>query len=97
MKKSELKQRISELEIERDNAVSYQEMWKESANAILKQLIEHGVHIDVDMPETPMIECTTGCDMKRKFVKGKVDGVPVITFDFTEHDMNVLRKQGVIE
>lgn len=97
MEKSELKHRISELEVERDNAVAYQKMWEESTNAILKQIIEHGVHIDVDMPEPLMIECTTWCDMERKFVKGKVDGVPVITFDFTEHDMNVLRKQGVIE
>lgn len=99
MKKSELKARIAELEVEKNNAVAVQKMWRYLAIEIMNTLQnQYNVKIDLSMPEPPKIDCTLPSDTERKTISGIIDStIPVINFDFTEHDLNVLEKREVIK
>lgn len=96
MKKKEYKKKIKDLELQiglLESRLKIQEdLHKYNITRITETLLEHGVLMEIILPEPPIIETNTCFDFERKFVRGISTEQPRFKFDFTEHDEDVLKK-----
>lgn len=99
MRKKKLKRKIQDLEFEIDILNSrlkiQEDLHKDNITRITETLLEHGVLMEIILPEPPIIEATTIFDSEQKFVRGISTEPPRFKFDFTEHDEEVLKKGGM--
>lgn len=92
MKKKELKQRIYDIETDNCRLEKQLESNQTILESLVKSLRDNGIGVDITFPKPPMIEVTTVEGNCRKFIEGIEFRPPVITFDFTGHDLMVLEK-----
>ena len=74
MRKKKLKRQIQDLEFEIDILNSrlkiQEDLHKDNITRITETLLEHGVLMEIILPEPPIIEATTIFDIEQKFVRG---------------------------
>lgn len=94
MKKKKLKQRIAELEKERDREKFNAQEWEDIYIQCIEELKKHGVKVKITFAEPPIIDASRTEDDKPKYVHGINTAPPTLVFDFSAHDNNIKSKTG---
>lgn len=94
MKKKKLKQRIVELESQLGTAKQNEEIWESMFVRLMADLKGYGVKTEIIRAESPVIDVSRTEDDTPKYIHGINTMPPTLSFDFTEHDKNVITNHG---
>lgn len=95
MRKKKLVEQIHKLEEENRRAKDNEEYLKYMIMRFTKGLHEHGIEVEIVLPDPEIIKCSSledgGEDIPgaARYIPGRTTEPPTLRFDFTEHDAKV--------
>lgn len=92
-KRKKLKQKISELESEKNIAKIRVDGLERTINEIILELHENGVEYGIKLPKRVILNAETLEDTGEHTCYGRTTEQPKIEFDFSKHDAEVLERQ----